>query len=781
MIVAAFWLASAAPLLAQSAAELRASARQIASEKTGQLDAAAQQRLVERLGKLVLAYIDLSDRTAYSGGESREREALQSTYQAINDPLEDIYDQNSHTIERLTKQVIDEDGDLEALYDTQPFKDAQVVASQSLYFLNWLHYYGARVSDGARRTELLEKAQRGFGEFAVGDRHTDLLTESLLGRGLCNLELGNTEFAEHDLQAVVDDPQTSAERKAKARLALLDAYVRTGNIGDALKLSDQMLGSSGHAEDNVIRFLRIRALLDAAKKGGGDAERYRQQALTLTDQLRRAGGGWDEKVSALLASSIDNPEKWSDKANSPFAKWELAKLLVQKGDYKQAMPLLESFVNSTDPEMRRNGGEAHYFLGLAKFQAGQYQDAADQLAAALKEDKPSYGADAAYMRFKAMEAVVAKTPNADVGGAYEQAVRDYLTRYPDHKSAFEAQFRLGELLQAQHKFAEAIPVYAKVTGDSAFELRAQFATLQCSFELLQAEDHHAPAPQRAKLLQDIGSGLQRFDEQAAAYEKRKSGSDQVPLTQMRGKAAVMTAAFQTLQAQPNDQTIADVLSGFEKKYPEQSDLFPQVSHLRMNAYLHLGRFADADAEVQAHGPLLLASMGAPAIEDLAVAYIRDGARRNGTGDTAANAAAQQVALHLYEQLVSDSEGGGKAKLTLARLYENTGELPKAQGLYSEILQANANSPVALRGLARIAESEKHLPEAIGYWQQLGKAVRAGDAPWYESNYEVARLTLAMGKKQESCDQLGQLKPAMPGLSDADLRKKLDELYKQSCR
>ena len=60
-------------------------------------------------------------------------------------------------------------------------------------------------------------------------------------------------------------------------------------------------------------------------------------------------------------------------------------------------------------------------------------------------------------------------------------------------------------------------------------------------------------------------------------------------------------------------------------------------------------------------------------------------------------------------------------------------------------------------------------------------MRAGDAPWYEANYEVARLTSAMGKKKEACEQLDQLKPAMPGLSDADLRKKFDDLYKQTCR
>ncbi|HXQ23828.1 MAG TPA: tetratricopeptide repeat protein [Candidatus Acidoferrales bacterium] len=770
---------AAHPVQAQSASEVRASVRDIAGEiaaqkSGGRFDTAAQRVAIDRLGKLALAYIDLSDRAANAGGEAREREALLSAYQAVSTPLDEIYDQNSGTLDRLTKKVMDEDGDLEALYDTQAYKDAQVVASQALYFLNWLHYYGARLSDGAQRKELLEQAQRGFSEFAVGDRHTELLVESLLGRGLCNLELGNTEFAEHDLQAVMNDAQASAERKSKARLALLDAYVRSGKVAEALRLSDEMMGSGGHAEDNLVRFLRIRALLAGAKNtSGGEAERYRQQALTLMDQLRRVGG-WEEKVAALAESSIENPEKWSDKANSPFAKWELAKLLVQKGDYKQAMPLLEGFVASSDAEMRRYQGDAHYFLGLAKFQAGQYQDAADQLAAALKEQSPSYGADAAYMRFKALETVIAKSPSAEAGEQYAQAIRDYLARYPDHKSAFEAQFRLGELQQAQHKFADAIQAYAKVHGDPGFELRAQFATLQCDFELLQGNNR------REALLQDISAGLQSFDKQAVDYEKRETAPSEVPLNQMHAKVAVMKAVLVTLQPEPNDEAILAALADFEKKYPEQKDLLPQVARLRLVADQHLGRFADAEAEVTAHGQVLLASLGAPAIEDLAVSFIRDGARRNGKGDTAANQAAQQVALRLYEQLVSDSEGSGKAKLTLARLYENTGELEKAAALYSEALQSNGNSSAALRGLGRIAESEKRFADAVGYWRQLGKTVRAGDAPWYESNYEVARLTQAMGKKKEACDQLEELKPAMPGLSDADLRKKLDELYKQAC-
>ncbi len=778
-------LICAFPARAQTAADVRSAARQAAGDITaaksaGKFDAAAQQRAVDRLGKSVLQFIDLSERAANAGSESKEREGLVSAYQAISQSLEAIYEQNSTSLERMSKQVMDEDGDLEALYDTQPFKDAQLVASQALYFLNWFHYYGARLYEGAQRKELLEKAQRGFSEFAVGDRRTELLVESLLGRGLCHLELGNFEFGVHDMQAVIDDPQASSERKLKARLALLDAHVRAGNSAEALKLSDQMLGTGGRAEDNVVRFLRIRALLAAVKNApAADAQRYRQQALALMDQLRRAGGGWEEKVAALAQTGIENPEQWSATAAGPFAKWQLAKLLVQKGDYKQAMPLLEGVVTTNDAEVRKHLGEAQYFLGLAKFQAGQYQEAAQAFAAALNEPTPTYGADAAYMRFKAMEALVAKSSGTDLSAQYEQAVRTYLARYPDHRSAFEAQFRLGELLQAQRKLTEARQAYAAVHGDPVFELRAQFATLQCDFEILQGSDHHMPADEREALLKEIGAGLLRFEQQVATCEKSKSNADQLPLLPMRAKAAIMKAVYLTLQPTPSDEAVLTALLDFERNYPDQTDLLPQLTRLRLTAYEHLGRFAAAEAEVKVHGPLLLSSVGAPAVENLALGFVREGARRRTNGDQTANAA-QQVALQLYELLVSESEGTDKAKLTLARLYENTAEPGKAADLYAEILKSNANSLPALRGLGRTAEAQHRIADALRYWQQLTAAVRPGDLPWYEGSYHVARLQHSTGATLQACELLEQLKPAMPGLSDADLRKQLDALYEQAC-
>ncbi|HVN85870.1 MAG TPA: tetratricopeptide repeat protein [Candidatus Binatia bacterium] len=771
---------------AEAETDLRARARQIASEINaqqagGRFDARAQQSAIQQLGQLALSYIDQTDRAVRAGTDTRDKDALLSTYEAISEPLERVYDKNRNQLEQSAKSVMDQDGDLEALYDTPQWKESQMLASQALYYLNWLHYYGARLYSGDKRKELLEKGERGFSEFAVGDRKNELITESLLGRGLCHLELGNYDWAVRDFQIVSEDRDTSAERRAKAKLGMLDASARAGKVQEVVRLSDAMLASGESADASLIRYYRVRALLEAAKKSSGaEAARYRQQAMATMDQLRRAGPGWQEKMDALLASEAGNVEQFSADANSPAAKWTVAKLLMQKSDYKGARPLLEAIIAGTDADSKRIQPEAHYYLGLALFQAGDYQGAATHFTASLAKGEPSWGADAAYLRFKALEALAAKSPDVDPK-SYEDAMRSYLAQYPDHKSVYEARYRLGEWLQARKQFSPALAEYERVSGDPGFELRARFGALQCRFEILQGNDEKKVAgAERDAVIKAIGADLDQFNRLAADCERRGDQGG-VPLKELRAKAAVMNAVYATVSPEPRDEQALAGLVDFEKKYPNQSDLFAQVVRLRLGAMQRLGQFTDAEAEVRKSAAVLRADGHPELIEQLATGFVKEGTRRKSKGDAQAWPAAQQVASRLYELLLAESEGNNKAKLTLARLYEGSDELEKADALYGEILSADGNSLAALRGRARIAEAQKNLPGALGYWQQFAKVVRPGDLPWYESSYEIARLTFATGKKDKCCDQLDQLKPAMPGLTDADLRTKLDELYKRACK
>src|SRR5262245_52622287 len=350
-----------------SAGDIRARARQVGAASG---NASEEQRRIEALGPLVLAFIDLSEDAGRAGAGGQRRDELRGAFEAISEPLNGIYaGRNSH-LESMSRAVMDQDGDLEALYETKDFRESQAVAAAALYYLNWLDFYGARLYDGARKKELLEAAEKGFSQFASGDQKGELITESQLGRGLCSLELGDYDSAARDFKLVIDDPNVSAERKEKARLAMLDVYGRSGRLQDALRYSDELLrgGTLAGGDVALVKFYRLQTLFDVIEKTkGGDAARYRQEATSLMEQLRNAGKGWADRVDALMVARVQDPAQWAGKAQSPRVQWELARLMLAKNDYDGAAPVLTEIVDSKDPDAKSFQPEAHYWLGVARF------------------------------------------------------------------------------------------------------------------------------------------------------------------------------------------------------------------------------------------------------------------------------------------------------------------------------------------------------------------------------------------------------------------------------
>src|SRR5205823_8903488 len=127
---------------------------------------------------------------------------VRDLYDTLSSPLEEMYHGGVSRLEGLSKAVMDQDGDLEALYESRQWKDAQLVASQSLYFLNWLHYVGSSLFDGDKKKKLLEEAAKGFSEFAVGEQSAQLKHESLFGRALCEKELKQSDWARSEERRV---------------------------------------------------------------------------------------------------------------------------------------------------------------------------------------------------------------------------------------------------------------------------------------------------------------------------------------------------------------------------------------------------------------------------------------------------------------------------------------------------------------------------------------------------------------------------------------------------
>jgi len=734
---------------------------------------------VERLGRLALGFIDECDRATRAGTERKG--TLRPVFEAIHEPLNAIYAGRNGRLERMARGVMDVDGDLEALYETRDWKESQRVAAQSLYYLNWLNYYGARLYDGRRRKDLLEAAERGFSEFAVGDRRTELLAESLLGRALCHLELGNYEWAIRDFGIVLEDSKTSEERKAKARLGTLEALVRSGKVAESLRYSQGLLDSGrlSRGDAAIVRFFRLETLFKAAKTAGpADAERYRRESLALMQELRRAGGGWAQKVDALMLTSIDDPGRWANKATTPFARLELARMLFQQGKELEAVPLLEDLLASQGAEADRYRAEANYLLGVARFKAGQYDVAADLLTAALESGQSgSFGADAMYLRFKALEALMAGEPTPELAQRYEQALRAFLAQYPKHASAAEARYRLGEYLQAQREFVPAIDEYRQVAGDTALEVRAVFGILQSEFDLLR---EGRTRREREALAERIGADLTLFWERVGLLEKRANKGG-VPLPEFEATVTLFQAAYLSLRGTDGDVEIDTLLAGFADRFPGQQNLLPQAARMRLGALQRLGRFAEAERLAREQAAVLAQDGRVDLVESLAQGFMKAATRRREQGAPEEAREAETVARMLFEALPDAARGETKTKLTLARLCESTGELERAEQAYREVLSEDAGSVAAMRGLARVAEERRDLAQAAQLWKRFTETVRPGDRAWYEGYYRQAQIAYRMGESRASCDMLEELRPAMPGLSDSELRGQLNDLHQQACR
>lgn len=761
---------------AQSAAEVRTRARQVTAPWPAghpPSEEAALRSAISQLGELTLQFIALSEQAAQRGRQGQDRSALLEAYRAIGQPLEAIYDQTGGALERMARKVIDEDGDLEALYESAEYRRAGAIGAQALYYLNWLRFYGARLYDGSQRKELLEKALRGFGEFSSSEDDA-LRRESLLGRGLCALELGELDSAARDLQAVAEDPQQPSERRAKARLALLDAYVRHGRYREAAQLSQQMLqqGSSDHR----VLFLRARALLELARKVSGvEADRLRKDALSTLEPLERAGGVWAERARALLLAQVDDPARWAKDTTDPRARLELAKMLLQKKDFSQAIAILEELGKRTAALPSSLEVDRRYLLGLAQFQSGLWQAAARNLEFALTHQKGDEAAEAAYLRFKAYEQLAAEPSQETDLSAYERAIRDYVEQFPEHRSSYEGFFRLGELLQNRKLCAEAVKAYERVKGDPEFGLRARFAALQCKVALLAEQ---GPPSQTA--LAEVGDEIVILTKALADQQGRQRG-DRTVLSGLEAKLLVIRAAWQSWQERPDWQQILSETDRFEERFARHSELFATVARLRLGALLRLGRFAEAEQLAERRAPLLVTEYGTSEVEQLAALFVRAGTEKKNQGESGADIAAQRVALQLYRALVDADPTQTKFLFGLARLYENTGDPSRALELYEQVLTREPASLPTLRALARLTEARGDSETAKQYWQRYTSAARPGDAPWYEGTYQLARLEGATGDARGACARLDGLKPAMPGLSDRELRQQLDQLYQRLCR
>ena len=785
---------STAETVAGLLGQARSASAQVRGLKRG--STSDKQQAIQILGPVVLGVVGASD---LANAAQSQRGTVHELCETLNDPLEDIYNDAFADINRMSKDVMDRDGDLEALYETRSWKDAQLVGSQSLYFLNWLHYICSFVADGGKRKEMLQKAADGFSEFTVGKQGSQLKRESLFGRALAEKELRQFDWAVRDLELILQEPNIPDDMERKVRASLADAKARKSRGGNQKDDEEEKAPAQPTPEDIAKAYLdKAKSLFERRRKEtGATREKTLLEALAYAEEAKKKSDKIKGAADALIKEELTPDEvAMLEEDRNPFPQWKEATEMLRAQNYAAAVPLLKEVVASDDPRAKAHRRDALYFLSSSLFEQKEYRQTIQRVDEFFGNDgaPARYGADAAYLRFKAAEKIYSsppQPPSEENIKLYVTTTKEFIHRFPTHKSIYEAYFRLGEYEQSQKNYLVATDYYQKVTGDIPFRVRADYATLQSYSALQDAIDDKKPVNIAEKDLRSrTGATLQAFWKNLAALDQNPAQEHELAkdLKEWRGKATFMNAVYLGKDMDANAAALVTLLQDFEKKYPEQKDAFESVARTRLIVLQKTGRYAELEKETDRIFATYKGEQQQELLKGLAQVLTSDIKRLDKGGDKEKDNVliAKRTLARLYAERLRRGDAFGpeespeQFKYDLAQLYLDVKDYNKAETIYQELRQG-AYSLAALAGLAQIADVKGEANQSSALWDELLKSTKVGEPVWFRGIYGVAQLQAKQGNKEQSCKTISEAFVRIGQLRDASLKKRVQELSVQSCR
>ena len=774
---------------AASVSELSARAKQARSKsnalKKGGWTTQSKLQAIQVLGPVALEFVAIPN-LAKAVKTASGKKSIRAIYETLHNPLNDIYTSSFNRLDQMTKRVIEQDGDLEAVQDSKAYRDEQGVVSRALYFLNWLNYIGSFTYDEKKKEKLLTQAMNGFGEFAVGDQASRIKNESLFGRALSERELQKFDWAVRDFELLLKQPGVSADMKRKAQSALKQTrkYAKRGSKTP-----------SSPADVAQSNFQLAKSLIKKSEKARGKKRReLRGQILALILELRKAGGKWPARADALIETHLTREEELViAEQENPFPPWLKAKEHMQKRRFAKAVPFLEEVLASNDPNAAVYKTDANYYLGVGLYEQRRYRQAITKLDAFLSNGgaKTKHAPDAQYFQFKSAESLYAGNQNDQNGKLYVKEINDFTRKYPRHRSIYEAHFRLGEYYQEQENYLKAVDAYKKVRGAPAYRVRSDYATLQSYFEVLHAieDGDTSNGLSEGELRKRIGASLDDYWKNSAKLAeanpklvKREPYANEYP-----GKVVMMNAVHLGHDLDANAEEIVSLLDGFEEKYPKHPDAFETAARTRLIALQKTGRYAELEKDVDKIYDRYETEKQEELLAGLSGVLEKDIRKLRRQKDNDNAVFAKRTLARLQEEWLkgggefAEDESPDRFRYDLAQLYLDTKQYDKAEVIYKDLEQKQgAYSIVSTVGLAQISEVRGNKKRALSLWEAMLKGTQVGDPLWFRGTFEVARLNDTLGNSTQACKTVNSAQKMLNRLGDQGLKTKIKDFASQTC-
>jgi TolA-binding protein len=562
-------------------------------------------------------------------------------------------------MDRMRDDVMERDGDVEALYRESRWRETEIASLVITYHLAWVRYQGAQLTtDAKRKNQLLDKAIEGFSAFLVVNEVPEVYAESQYGRGLSFLDMGNYPQAREDLEAAAKDPRTAG--KAKAALAELDRR-QTGKKAPVADDPETLLGR----------------MADALPKAATDPA-IEKTTTELARGLAARGGDWPKRVDGAIASKLGDGTPTGVKSSYGLAL--LAQLAIDRGRCGDVAALADA----SGRRARRDARAASSRAVVSRRRLPSERREGARGGRGVREARAGVprcreGRDAAYFRFRALD--VARASDPSLAAAYEDALGTFTSRYPKDDGANEAHYLAGELRRAQGDCAKAEAEYAKVSG-GPYAGRARLGSLECAVGAYVKAGKDTSPDMRRTLLERL---------RAFVRDVPPKGPDE----QAVARAALM-GGLVAADAKPADPAaVIEFLDRYETRFPSQKDWHATAVQRRLSARVALGQLAEAEADLDAFLADAIDADRRRTLDDLS----RTLQKQLDTGDDARQKAALALARKVYRAPRRLRRPDGRPDRA-RRSRAPRGNAGRGAPAVRRALAKDATSAEAMRGAAR---------------------------------------------------------------------------------
>lgn len=774
--IAALTLSLAAANAAESLGDINNQLTQI----EGQLSAARNDP--NQAGSVISQLDRLEALFAQTAASPRVSKAeLAPTYDRLNSALTNMY-QTWKQKKQDCINKIDNGGQCDY---TAPEK----LELQALYPLAWLHFTGATTvyeNNGTMAKKLLNQAIDGFTESTLIIVNPNLIRENLLGRAYSERELGKYDHSNYDraiadfkqiLQAGHNTPQYKA-----ANQGLASTYLAMGNAKEAERYSGNIGTGGGQL---MFQFQTMFAAEHATTNPAKRAKLHEKIVAKLKEQ--EGTKNWPIAVAAASKYSHD-PVKEFGGSSDPFENWLLANVLLGRKDSAHAA---EYFVKAARGSSKYTQG--YRYAADIYFNEKRY-DLVQQLATTLSRGGGANAEWAAYMLYKLprMQWEKSGMKNASAETQWVAAAQNYLKKFSRSAHSDEMRFRLGERLQRQKQYLAAAQMYDQVTGNNEYSFTAKYNAATCNYLALAAAESGKgknasvnPDTLKKAAVQDLMDTIKM----APTASRGASGAQRAFIHQTTGRAIYMLAGILAQNKKnPNPKQMADLLAGYEQKYPGMKARFRDIEEWRITAEDDLGNYPQVEADIKA---IVARNQGSlehsDFIKGLGLDFWQRAEDLRAKGDKKgylANAKFAQIAYDYFANLVKEGKIPAK-NLTgtlsiLGKTYIAEGNIPKAQEIFSQVVKADPGSPDANAGLARIAQAKGNLKDAVNLWTNVENTAAESDPLFFESKYEVAVIYLKQGNRKGACLKLAQTRAEHPSLGSPEMLEQWNALQRKNC-